>query len=225
MVSIPLESNVLVRCLDFSGNEIPSENLPSPLRLALRRIELLKLPIYPNAWPKNPAREVSSVLLNELFYVGITAMRNWTGEIEIGRGRIDFGHASRGTLDHVMEIEIGGSSRLDSDILKLCMIKREIPTVTLSLVAPSRAIKKRCHTGKCAEEVSVRLRELEPVLDNVRDIIVVEFDVPAKGIPGYTNHLINGKNRFKNDKQLFTRGATKKEVRKFIEKNRKSFFI
>ena len=80
-------------------------------------------------------------------------------------------------------------------------------------------------SGKCAEEVSVRLRELEPVLDNVRDIIVVEFDVPAKGIPGYTNHLINGKNRFKNDKQLFTRGATKKEVRKFIEKNRKSFFI
>ena len=51
---------MLVRCLDFSGNEISAENLPTPLRLAVKRVELLKLPIFPNAWPKNPARDVSS---------------------------------------------------------------------------------------------------------------------------------------------------------------------
>ena len=216
---------MLVRCLDFSGNEVSSENLPNPLALAMKRIETLKLPIFPNAWPKKPARDVSSVMLNELFHVAITSMKNWTGEIQIGGGRIDFGHDSRGRLDHAMEIEIGGSGRLDSDILKLCMIKHEIPTATLSLVVPSRAIKKRCHTGKCADEVVARLRELEPILDNVRDILIVEFDVPAKGIPGFRKHLINGKSKFPKEKKLFLKGATKKDARKFIEKKRKLFFM
>jgi|TARA_B110001454_G_scaffold199767_1_gene204852 hypothetical protein len=216
---------VLVRCLDFSGNEISAENLPTPLRLAVKRVELLKLPIFPNAWPKNPARDVSSVMLNELFHVGITSMEDWNGEIQIGGGRIDFGHYSRSKLDHAMEIEIGGASRLDSDILKLSLIKQEIPTATLSLVVPSRAIKKRCHTGKCAEEVIVRLKELEPVLDNVRDIIVVEFDVPPKGIAGYRKHLVNGKSKFPKEKKLFIKGATKKDARGFIEKKRKLFFF
>ena len=216
---------MLVRCLDFSGNEVSTENLPNPLALAVKRIESLKLPIFPNAWPTKPARDVSSVMLNELFHVAITSMKNWTGEIQIGGGRIDFGHDSRGRLDHAMEIEIGGSARLDSDILKLCMIKHEIPTATLSLVVPSRAIKKRCHTGKCADEVVVRLRELEPILDNVRDILVVEFDVPAKGIPGFRKHLINGKSKFPKEKKLFIKGATKKDARKFIEKKRKLFFM
>ena len=225
MVSILFERNVLVRCLDFSGNEVSAQNLPNPLALAVKRIESLKLPIFPNAWPTKPARDVSSVMLNELFHVAITSMKNWTGEIQIGGGRIDFGHNSRGRLDHAMEIEIGGSSRLDSDILKLCMIKQEIPTATLSLVVPSRAIKKRCHTGKCADEVVVRLRELEPILDNVRDILVVEFDVPGKGTPGFSKHLINGRTKFPKEKNLFLKGATKKDVRKFIEKKRKLFFM
>ena len=225
MVSIPFGEVMLVRCLDFSGNEVSSENLPSPLRLAVNRIKLLKVPIFPNAWPKNPVRDVSSVMLNEVFHVGITSMKNWDGEIQIGGGRIDYGHESRGRLDHAMEIELGSSSRLDSDILKLSLIKHEIPTASLSLVAPSRAIKKRCHTGKCADEVILRLKELEPVVENVRDIIVVEFDIPQKGTPGFSKHLINGRSKFPKEKKLFKRGATKKDIRKFIEKNRKLFFM
>jgi len=211
--------------MDSSGKNIPVNDLPSSLKIVAKRVEGLRLPIFPGGWPKDPTRDVSSVMLNALLEFEISSMRNWTSEITIAGGRIDFGHHQRGRLSHAMEVELGSASRLDSDILKLCLIQQSDATTTVSVMAPSDSLKKRFHAEKSANDVIERLATLRPVVNGIDNVIVVELDVPNNSERGYTKHILNGRNKFPKQRILFCREAKKADKEKFLTKNRSEFQV
>jgi len=214
-----------LRFLSSSGDVLISDTMPKSLKILQNKIETLRMPIYPGGWPKDPTRDVSSVMLNALLEFEITSMRNWTSEINIASGRIDFGHHVGGKLSHALEVELGNAARLDSDILKLCLLKKSNPSMSISLMVPSDNVKKRFHAEKSANDVVQRLATLRPVVDGVDNIIIIEIDVPTNKEKGYTKHILNGRSKFPRDKNFFLKNAKKTEVKKFIKKNRSDFKI
>ena len=214
-----------LRFMDAYGSDIPPRRLPVSLKIVAKRIEGLRLPIFPGGWPKDPTRDVSSVMLNALLEFEISSMRNWTSEISIAGGRIDYGHHQRGRLSHAMEVEFGSASRLDSDILKLCLIQQSDPTTSVSIMAVSDAVKKRFHAEKSANDVIGRLATLRPVVQGIDHVMVVELDVPDNSERGYTKHILNGRAKFPKEKGLFLRTAKKSDIKKFLKKNRSEFQV
>ena len=217
--------NMRLRFLSSLGGVLSKKDLPKSLKIIEDKIKTLRMPIYPGGWPKDPTRDVSSVMLNALLEFEITSLRNWTSEINIASGRIDFGHHVGGKLAHALEVELGNAARLDSDILKLCLLKHSNPSMSISIMVPSDNVKKKFHAEKSANDVVQRLATLRPVVDGVDDIIIIELDVPMSNEKGYTKHLLNGKSRFSKDKHLFLKNAKKTDLKKFIKKNRSNFKV
>jgi len=211
--------------MDSLGENISDDDLPSSLKIVAKKIESLRLPIYPGGWPKDPTRDVSSIMLNSLLEFEITSMENWTSEISIAGGKIDFGHHQSDKLSHAMEVEFGNAARLDSDILKLCLLHQSDTSTSVSIMAPSDYVKKRFHTEKSANNLIERIAILKPVVKGIDNIIVAELDVPNDSEKGYTEHILNGKNKFSSDKNLFLRKAKKSDIKEFLKKNRSAFQV
>ena len=225
MFSAKVQLIMRLRFMNAYGSEIHLDELSDSLKIVTKRVESLRLPIFPGGWPKDPTRDVSSVMLNALLEYEISSMRNWTSEISVAGGKIDFGHYQRDRLSHAMEVELGSSSRLDSDILKLCLIQDSNPSTSVSVMTVSDAVKKRFHAEKSANDVIDRISTLRPVVQGIDHLIVVELDVPDNSERGYTKHILNGKNKFPKEKGLFLRKAKKSDIKYFLKKNRSKFRV
>ena len=64
-----------LRFLSSLGGVLSKNDLPKSLKIIEDKIKTLRMPIYPGGWPKDPTRDVSSVMLNALLEFEITVWK------------------------------------------------------------------------------------------------------------------------------------------------------
>jgi len=214
---------MLVRCLDHTGALLNNESFNSEMRTLIQSIEEMVLPVYSGAW-KHAKRDVSSMMLNDMFNIAINRKSEWKSEHKVDGGFIDFAKQCEGFLI-AMEVELGTSARLDSDILKLCLLKNKTTNTIPILAVPSSIIKKRCHTGFDGDGAIRRIKQLKPILPNVEHIIVLEFGIP-NAVNSSPEHIYDF-SKLQAPIELFTRsgGGTKIARKDFIFEHPDYFFL
>ena len=164
------------------------------------------------------------MMLNDLFNVALNRKSEWESEHKFEGGYIDYAKQCD-ELFIAMEVELGASARLDSDILKLCLLKNREPSTLPILAVPSSIIKRQCHSGFDGEGAIRRIKQLKPILPNVEHIVILEFGIPENNV--LSSPHVYDFSKIKAPIELFTRsgGGTKIARTDFIFENPECFFL